>query len=38
MDDFIEKIENQIRNMSEKEKDFWILSQAKIAPKCQQED
>lgn len=38
MDDFMEKIKNQLKNMSEKEKDFWIISQAKIAAQWQRED
>lgn len=38
MDHFIEKIQKQLQTMSEKEKDAWIISQAKISPEWRQED
>ncbi len=38
MDNFIKKIQKQLQIMSEKEKDAWIISQAKISPEWQQED
>ncbi len=38
MDNFIEKIQKQLQIMSEKEKDAWIISQAKISPEWRQED
>lgn len=38
MDTFIEKIQKRLQTMSEKEKDAWIISQAKISPEWRQED
>ena len=38
MDSFIEKTKKQLKLMTEKEKDEWIISQAKILPVWKQED
>lgn len=38
MGDFIDKIRKQLERMKEKEKDEWILSQAKILPDWEQEN
>lgn len=38
MDDFYEKIQKQLKCMTEAEKNSWILSQAKILPTWKQED
>ena len=38
MVNFIEKINKQLKMMTEKEKDAWILSQAKILSEHKQED
>lgn len=38
MDGFIDKIKKQLKLMTNKEKDTWILSQAKILPTWEQED
>lgn len=38
MDQFLDKIKNQLKLMAEDEKDAWILSQAKILPDWKQED
>ena len=38
MDHFIDKIQKRLKLMSEKEKDEWIISQAKITPEWKQED
>ncbi len=38
MDDFINKIQKQLESMSEKEKDSWIISQAKTISDWRQED
>lgn len=38
MDSFIDKISKQLKMMTEKEKDAWILSQAKILSEWKQED
>lgn len=38
MDSFLDKIRKQLEQMSETEKDSWILAQAKILPVWKQED
>ena len=38
MDGFLDKMKKQLKMMTEKEKDAWILSQAKILPDWKQED
>ena len=38
MDSFFDKIQKQIKRMTESEKDAWILSQVKILPEWKQED
>lgn len=38
MDEVIDKIKKQLKLMTEKEKDAWILSQAKILPVWEQEN
>lgn len=38
MDNFYEKLQKQLKKMTEQEKDAWILSQAKILPEWEQED
>ena len=38
MDSFIEKTKKQLKLMTEKEKDEWIISQVKILPVWKQED
>lgn len=38
MDEFYNKIQKQLKRMTEAEKDSWILSQAKILPTWEQED
>ena len=38
MDSFYDKIQRQLKKMTEQEKDAWILSQAKILPEWEQED
>lgn len=38
MDHFYDKIQKQLKKMTEQEKDAWILSQAKILPEWEQED
>lgn len=38
MNDFYNKVQKQLKHMTEKEKDAWILSQAKIFPAWQHED
>ena len=38
MDKFLDKIQKQRKHMSEKEKDAWIISQAKIVSGKNQED
>ncbi len=38
MDGFYDKIQKQLNQMTEKDKDAWILSQAKILPEWKQED
>lgn len=38
MDSFYDKIQKQLKKMTEQEKDAWILSQAKILPEWEQED
>lgn len=37
MDSFYDKIQKQLKKMTEQEKDAWILSQAKILPEWEQE-
>lgn len=37
MDSFYDKIQKQLKKMTEREKDAWILSQAKILPEWEQE-
>lgn len=38
MDSFYDKVQKQLKKMTEQEKDAWILSQAKILPEWKQED
>ena len=38
MDNFYDKLQRQLKKMTEQEKDAWILSQAKILPEWEQED
>lgn len=38
MEQFIDKIQKQLKNMSEKDKDDWIISQAKIVSEGKQEN
>lgn len=38
MDNFYEKLQKQLKKMTEQEKDTWIFSQAKILPEWEQED
>ncbi len=38
MNDFFDKIQKQLQEMTEAEKDAWILSQAKILPEWKRED
>lgn len=38
MESFFEKIQKQLKRMTDAEKDEWILSQAKILPEWKQED
>ena len=38
MDKFLDKIQKQLKHMSEKEKDAWIISQAKLVSGKTQED
>ena len=38
MDSFYDKIQKQLKKMTEQEKDTWIFSQAKILPEWEQED
>ncbi|OLR56642.1 hypothetical protein BHK98_11520 [Hornefia porci] len=38
MNEFYNKLQKQLERMTEKEKDSWILSQAKILPDWKQED
>lgn len=38
MDSFYDKLQKQLKKMTEQEKDAWILSQAKILPEWEQED
>lgn len=38
MDDFLKKVKEQLKNMSEEEKDTWIISQAKTVSEWEQED
>lgn len=38
MDIFLDKIEKQLKKMTETQKDEWILSQAKLLPDYKQED
>ena len=38
MNHFLEKLHKQLSEMTETEKDAWILSQAKLLPECRQED
>ena len=38
MDGFLNKMQKQLKRMTEAEKDAWILSQVKILPKWKQED
>lgn len=38
MNDFINKIHKKLEKLSEKEKDSWIISQAKLTPEWRQDD